>query len=175
MVVYSYTMLKTLVLFPIPEIKCVNRLCDVKWQTIATSTELQYIDIKPVMVEKQACITYRPMSRQKTPHQKLYSNWVINSPSGPDIEIYSIIALRFQPTRCRHWRLLFVNTQILKMNNNPPLHPHVCILDASNNNLVQTRHIQSIILLMYKNILYDLDLPSEFPQHSELKQRFISA
>ena len=29
-----------------------------------------------------------------------------------------------------------------------------------------------MILLMYNNIIYDLDIPSEFPQHSELNGFF---
>ena len=36
------------------------------------------------------------------------------------------------------------------------------------NKFDQTRFVQSIILLMYKNILHDLNLPSKFLQHSDL-------
>ena len=53
----------------------------------------------------------------------------------------------------------------------PP--PPFAFLGYFYNNFVQTRHIQSKLLLMYKNISYDVDLPSEFPQHSEFNKYLI--
>ena len=60
---------------------------------------------------------------------------------------------------------------LLKMNNNLPLQltPAFLYLGCFYNNFDQTRHIQSMTLVMYTNIFYGVDLPSEFPQHSELK------
>ena len=84
--------------------------------------------------------------------------------------IYFIIALRFQPIRCRHGRLLFFKTHLLKMNNNLPLKftPAFLYLGCFYDNFVQTCHIQSKLLLRYTNISFDVALPSEFSQHSEL-------
>ena len=56
-----------------------------------------------------------------------------------------IIALRFQSIRCRRGGLLFLNTHLLKMNNNLPLQftPAILYIGCFCNNFVQTRHIQS--------------------------------
>ena len=69
------------------------------------------------------------------------------------------------------------HTHLFKMNNNLLLqftytHPAFLYLGCFYNKYVQTRYIQSMILLMYNNIIYDLDIPSEFPQHSELNGFF---
>ena len=56
------------------------------------------------------------------------------------------------------------------MNNNLPftIHPAYLYRECFCNTFVQTRHIQSKLLLTYTNISYDVDLPTECPQHSKL-------
>ena len=56
------------------------------------------------------------------------------------------------------------------MNDNLPLQstPASLYLGCFCNDIVQTRRIKSKLLLMYINVSYDVDLPSEFPKHSEL-------
>ena len=66
-------------------------------------------------------------------HLRCYSN----------VKPHSIIALWLQPIRCRRRRLLYLNTPLLKMNNNLPLQftTHFCILDAS-------------IIIMFKLVIF---------------------